>query len=60
MTKKREHPIEIAIGENPAMKAFDLRILVGNFRDKKSAQEYADSIVEFLEKNANAEFFSVQ
>jgi hypothetical protein len=42
-------PIYIGVAENEQMKAFDLQILIGNFKTKMEAKETADRIAEMLE-----------
>ncbi len=56
LTHPDNHPILISVGKNEEMGAFDLDILVGNFKTEDAAREYADRVKEFLEEHAEASF----
>ncbi len=55
-----KHPIAIAIADNKEMAAFDLQILVGNFKTEEAAMEYANGVKEFLEEHAGADMGRIQ
>ncbi len=55
-----KHPMQISVGYNAAMGAWDLLIGTGNFESQEAAKRYADRIKEFLEDEAQANFHSVQ
>ncbi len=43
-----KHPIFIGLEHNALMNAWDICLLVGNFKATKDAQNFADQLAEFM------------
>jgi hypothetical protein len=57
---KNKYPFQIASRRNEQMFCHELQLLIGGFSNKEEAEEYAKTIVEFLELEANATAERVQ
>lgn len=57
---KKKYPFKIASRHNEQMRCHEVQILIGGFPNKKEAEEYARTIVRFLELEANAEADRIQ
>jgi hypothetical protein len=57
---KNKYPFQIGTRRNVQMDCHELQILIGGFSEKKEAEEYAKTIVKFLELEANAKAKRVQ
>lgn len=55
-----KHPFQVCVGENNVMGAFDVQLFVGGFATQDEADAYAKRLVEFLEREAGAQYSRVQ
>lgn len=55
-----KYPFQVMVSENPPMKAYDMHLVVGGFPDQDSAEEFAQRLVEFMAREANAKYARVQ
>ncbi len=48
MTNKSTNPFQISIGPNDQMGCFELELRVGNLKDKKEAEAFADILRDWM------------
>lgn len=48
ISDKAKHPIFIGAQHNPSMGAYDVCLMVGNFKTKAKASEFADRLADFM------------
>lgn len=53
-TRHQKHPVQIGVGQNPIVGAWDLQILVGNFANRAEAEAFAERVANFLREEVGA------